>query len=298
MEIGIFSRTYEETSYEDVLRRMTADGIFHTQLNLVSTGLPSLPEEAGEEQILRIRDLHERYHVTVDALSGTFNMIDPDPDRRQRGIRQFALQCRIAKLLEAPIVTLCTGSRHPADKWTWHEGNLSGEAWADLIRTTEAILPFAEENGLSLGVEPEINNIICSAERARRYLDEMGSPAIGIIMDAANLFHPGEEGQMRQVIDNAFDLLERDIILAHAKDFIPVGADGHPADTCLTPDRAGQSCLAARFQMCGPGQGILDFDHVIGRLRACGYKGTLIMHGMGAVDAVRCRRYLEEKVSL
>ena len=215
MEIGIFSRTYGEPSYEDVLRRMTSDGIFHTQLNLVSTGLPSLPEEADEEQILRIRELHNRYHVTVDALSGTFNMIDPDPERRKRGIRQFALQCRIARQLEAPIVTLCTGSRHPADKWTWHEDNLSEEAWTDLIRTTEAILPFAEENGLSLGVEPEINNIICSAERARRYLDEMGSPAIGIIMDAANLFHPGEERQMRQIIDNAFELLERDIILAH-----------------------------------------------------------------------------------
>ena len=68
MEIGIFSRTYGEPSYEDVLKRMTSDGIFHTQLNLVSTGLPSLPEEADEEQILRIRELCLLHLVNVSAL--------------------------------------------------------------------------------------------------------------------------------------------------------------------------------------------------------------------------------------
>ena len=273
MEIGIFSRTYEKASLEEVLQQMTEDGIFHSQLNLASAGLPSLPEEVEEERIEEIRALHERYHVTVDALSGTFNMIDPDPEARRRKISQFALQCRIARRLGAPMVTLCTGSRHPKDRWAWHEDNLSDAAWADLLRTTEAILPCAEENDVRLGVEPEVNNIICSARMARRYLDEMKSDRIGIIMDAANLFHPGEEAQMQEMIDSAFDLLGEDITLAHAKDFMPA----------VTVNR-----------MCGPGQGIMDFPTVIARLRVCGYEGPLIMHGMGAEDAAGCAGYLRD----
>ena len=50
-EIGIFSRTYEIGDLEETYRRMTANGITHTQFNLSNAGLPSLPEHVAETKL-------------------------------------------------------------------------------------------------------------------------------------------------------------------------------------------------------------------------------------------------------
>ena len=258
MEIGIFSRTYAHMSLEAVFREMDRQGIHHTQFNLSSAGLPTLPERVDEEALLTIPDLAKQYGITLDALSGTFNMIDPDEDARARGCRQFETQCRIARLLEIPIVTLCTGSRHPKDKWAWHEDNLTEAAWSDLMRSTEIILRYAEDNGITLGVETEASNIICTPEKARRYLDDVGSPNLKIIMDGANLFRPEQVPRMAEILEEAFDALGKDIVLAHAKDF----------------------SLEGSLSFVAAGEGELDFPRYIRLLKQCGYHGPLELHGL------------------
>lgn len=258
MEIGIFSRTYEHMPLEAIFQEMVSQGIRHTQFNLSSAGMDTLPEIMDEGKLTGIRELADRYGITMDALSGTFNMIDPDEGRREQGCRQFETQCRIARFLGIPIVTLCTGSRHPTDKWTWHPDNLTESAWSDLMRSTERVLHSAQDNGITLGVETEASNIICTPEKARRYLDAVGSPNLKIIMDGANLFHKEEVLRMEQVLREAFDALGRDIVLAHAKDFSPTD---------------GITFVAA-------GEGKLDFPLYIHLLKASGYKGSLILHGL------------------
>ena len=52
-------------------------------------------------------------------------------------------------------------------------------------------LQIADEHRVTLGVEPEVSNVVDSARKARRLLDEMQSPRLKIIMDVANLFHAG-----------------------------------------------------------------------------------------------------------
>lgn len=258
MEIGIFSRTYEHMPLEAVFREMDRQGIHHTQFNLSSAGLPTLPESVNEEALLAIPALAKKYGITLDALSGTFNMIDPDEDARSRGCRQFETQCRIARLLEIPIVTLCTGSKHPKDKWAWHEDNRKEAAWSDLMRSTEKILTFAQDNGITLGVETEASNIICSPEKARRYLDDVGSPNLKIIMDGANLFRPEQVPRMAEILEEAFDALGKDIVLAHAKDF----------------------SLRGDISFVAAGEGELDFPLYIRLLKRWGYNGPLELHGL------------------
>ena len=137
MEIGIFSRTYENMPLEAVFREMDRQGIHHTQFNLSSAGMATLPESIDEEKLLTVRELAREYGITLDALSGTFNMIDPDEEAREKGCRQFEIQCRIAEMLDIPIVTLCTGSKNPDSKWKWHDDNLKESAWNDLLRSAD-----------------------------------------------------------------------------------------------------------------------------------------------------------------
>lgn len=258
MEIGIFSRTYEYPSLEEVFQKMTSQGIYHTQFNLISAGMETLPDYVDDRKLELIKTLADQYGVNLTAVSATFNMIDPDENARKDGIRRFEIVCRYARQLGIPIVTLCTGSKNPRSKWEWHPDNDLPSSWKDLMVTTEMILKSAEDNDVVLGVEPEASNIIHSPEIARKYLDAVGSKRLKIIMDGANLFRPNQIVRMQETLREAFDYLGKDIVLAHAKDLAK---------------NDGIAFVAA-------GEGILDFAYYIRLLKESGYQGPLIMHGL------------------
>ena len=271
MQIGVFSRTYELPDLEETYRRMRSHGLSHTQFNLSNAGLPTLPTHVTDEAIEHIRTLTAAYGITLDALTGTFNMIDPDENAREQGCRQFAEQCRIARELGIPIVSLCTGSKNPESKWKWHDDNLKDASWADLMRSTERVLKCAEDNHIILGVETEASNIINTAQRARKYLDTVGSPSLKIIMDGANLFRPEQVHNMQNVLIEAFALLGKDIVLAHAKDIA--------LDQSIAFTAAGQGCL--------------DYGTYLRLLKQTKYDGPLIMHSLSEQQIPDSKRFLE-----
>ena len=112
--------------------------------------------------------------------------------------------------------------------------------------------------------------MICTAQRARDYLDSFASPHLKIIMDGANLFHDGET-DCAKVLENAFDLLGGDIVSAHAKDI-----------------RFG-----VKTDFPAAGQGDLDFRHYLRLLMKSGYKGSLLMHGLSEEQVPSSRAFLE-----
>lgn len=271
MYLGVFSKTYNARNLEEVCRGMRLDGLLWTQFNLQSAGLESLPQAVSDENLQLIQDTFARYSIRPVALSGTFNMIDPDEDARKNACAQFSLQCRIARELGIPIVTLCTGSRHPQSKWKWHEENHSAAAWSALMRSTETILKYAQINGVCLGVEPEVNNIICSPEKAREYLDAVGSERLRIVMDGANLFRVEQLAKMRETLQEAFVLLGRDIVLAHAKD--------------ITYKKG--------MEFVAPGKGVLDYKTYFALLKQYSYKGPVIMHGLSEQQVPQSAQFLQ-----
>ena len=76
---------------------------------------------------------------------------------------------------------------------------------------------------MTLGIEPEHNNVIASADRARRLLDELGDDHLKIILDPANLLTPATAARQRQILSEAFEVLAPDVVVLHAKDFSEEG---------------------------------------------------------------------------
>jgi sugar phosphate isomerase/epimerase len=74
--------------------------------------------------------------------------------------------------------------------WKCHPGNNSKEAWRDMVQSIECGLIAAEKNGLLLAIEPEKENVVNSASRARHLLDELQNPRLRIVIDPANLIGP------------------------------------------------------------------------------------------------------------
>jgi len=105
-------------------------------------------------------------------------------------------------------------------------------------------------------------------------LDELRSPRLRIVLDAANLFLPGELARMDEVLEEAFDLLGGDLVLAHAKELAADGATGTLA----------------------PGDGVLDWDRYLFLLKSSGYAGPVILHGFAESEAMRSVTFLRERL--
>ncbi len=178
------------------------------------------------------------------ACSGTVNLAHPDPAQRAAGLAWLLELIATAPALGTPVVTLCTGTRDPDDMWRGHRDNETPAAWADMRESIDAAVAAAEAAGITLGVEPELGNIVRDAVAARRLLDEVASPALKVVMDAANL-EPGAD-----VLRSSFALLGGDIVLAHAKDV--GGAVDYPLYLSLLRDSASTArwcCTACRAEV-------------------------------------------------
>jgi sugar phosphate isomerase/epimerase len=274
VELGIFSRTYAPIGVDGIFSRIAQDGFQAIQFNFSSAGLPSLPKDWPEETIRDVMASATRSGLTICALSGTYNMAHPDVTRRQADRVGFANVVRAARFMRVPLVTLCTGSRDATNMWSAHADNGSPEAWATLRGELDFALDLAERHGVALGVEPEHGNVVANARVARRLLDEINSPRLGIVLDAANLLPPEGQGRQHEVVAEAVSLLGADLALVHTKDVGPTG-----------------EAVAA-------GRGVVDFHHLLKAIMSTGYRGPLVSHNFPEQDAPSVsgflRRVLEE----
>jgi sugar phosphate isomerase/epimerase len=220
-------------------------------------GLDVLGDSFSSELAKSIREGFEERKLTMAAVDGTFNMVHPDVAHRSKGLGHLRRVIESCSELGTSVVTLCTGSRDDI-MWTRHADNDGPEAWKDLVASMKEAARVAEGNDVSLAFEPEVNNVVNSAQKARRLIDEVGSVHVKVLMDPANIFEKGELPHMSEKLDEAFALVSEDIALAHAKDLDHDGEAGH---------------LAA-------GRGRMDYSRYLSLLQRSGFEGAVVLHQM------------------
>jgi len=272
MRLGIFARTFSRPTVEGVFDAVREHQLDCIQFNMACAGLPTLPDDIASSLAIRIHEASMSRGTEIAAVSGTYNMAHPDPEVRQAGLRRLRTLASACHGMGTSVITLCTGTRDPENMWRWHPENVSSQAWSDLLSSMEAALRIAEEEQVTLAIEPERANVVNTAAKGHALLAAMQSSRLKVVIDPANLIVPGDEHQMSQVLDEAFDLLGEYIVIAHAKDR---GAD----DT---------------FHAAGGG--ILDYDHYVRLLRAAAFDGPFILHGLteGQIDAAL--QFLRDKL--
>lgn len=272
MKLGIFAKTFEGTQPGPVLKAVAGAGFVCAQYNMACSGLASMPDAIDEGQARAIAGAAHKAGIEIAAVSGTYNMIHPDRAVREAGHRRLAVLAQRSHAMSTRLITLCTGTRDPFDQWKEHPDNGTPEAWRDLLEAMETAIGIAERYDVDLGIEPELANVINSAQKARRLIDEMQSRRIRIVLDPANLFETATLDEQRTTISAAIDLLADRIVMAHAKDRNPDGS------------------------FATAGKGVLDYSHYLGCLKAIGFTGSLITHGLAAKEAEDVSRFLSEKL--
>jgi sugar phosphate isomerase/epimerase len=262
VRLGIAAKTFARSSAEEAFDAIAGHGLAATQLNLAD---PALAPRVGAAARSR--------GVEIAAVSGTFNMAHPDERQRAAGLRRLDLLASSCRDLGTAVITLCTGTRDADDMWRRHPANATAEAWEDMRATVVRAVEIADRHGVTLAIEPERANVIDGPAAARRLLDELRSPRLRIVIDAANLFDADEPAlrlaRSRHVLTHAVELLGDDIVLAHAKD---VRDDG---------------------VFVAAGRGGVDWELYVRLLDEAGFDGALILHGLAesevAGSVARCR---------
>jgi sugar phosphate isomerase/epimerase len=263
MQLGIFAKTFPRPTLGESLDAAASSGVDAIQFNLALTGGPSLPQDISPELAAEVHAATAERGLDIAAVSGTYNMAHPDAGIRADGRRRLATLISAAAGLGTSVVTVCTGSRDPDDMWRHHPDNASPDAWADMVTSLAQALEIAESAGVTLGIEPEHNNVVDSAASARRLLDDLGSANVKIVLDAANLIVPGELDRQHRTLREAVDLLGNDLVLAHAKDVQPDG------------------------RVVAAGRGALDYRLYVELLDEAGFHGALVLHGLEEEEVPR-----------
>jgi sugar phosphate isomerase/epimerase len=268
MRLGIFAKTFAGSDPGTVLAASKAAGFACVQYNMACSGLAAMPDALSVQDVAAVSAARGASGVAIAAVSGTYNMIHPDPAMRAKGLARLEVLLRHAAAMGTGMVTLCTGTRDATDQWRHHPDNGSAEAWRDLVAEMGKACALAEPLGIKLGIEPELANVVDTAPRARLLLDTLQSPALGIVLDPANLFEVATLAEQRDLLSRSVDLLADRIAMAHAKD----------------RDASGGFATA--------GKGVVDFPHFLGALKAAGFNGDLVTHGLAANEAAGVARYL------
>ncbi len=266
MKVGIMTNHFVRQSLDETLDAIISHDIFHVQFNLASAHMKGSLDHEIDLVGNQVSQQITKRNMSISALSGEINMVHPDLVLRQAEITHLQKLISSCKNFGTSIIATCTGSRSTESMWKYHPENETEEAWQVLITTLEKLLPVAEKHGVILAFEPEVNNVANTISKSLRLIEEMKSPNLKIVMDAANIFGKGELPQMSEILDQAFELLGDHIALAHAKDLDRDGDAGH---------------LAA-------GTGLLDYDRYVSLLCSLPFDVPVILHGLNEDQVDGC----------
>jgi sugar phosphate isomerase/epimerase len=272
MQLGVLLGTFGRGTIEERLDAVKACGLDCVQVSLDCAGVSLMPDQIPAGLASRIRREAAARGISIASVQGTFNMSHPDAEERRAGLRRLRVLAQECAAMGVSKIHLCTGTRDRDNMWRRHADNDSAAAWRDMAACVRQAADIARQADVVLAFEPEVNNVVDSARKARQLLDEIGSPHLKVTMDAANLFHAGELPRMREILDEAFALVGKDIVLAHAKDLDHDGDAGH---------------LAA-------GQGKLDYVRYLALLHRAGFTGPLLLHGLSEAQVPGCVAFLRE----
>jgi sugar phosphate isomerase/epimerase len=314
MQLGIFAKTFPRPTLEETLDAVADRGLTELQFNMSCAGLTTLPERIDEDFCVWIARSIKQRGMSMAAISGTFNLCDPDTFRLQDNLNRLEVLAAACRWLDTRIVTLCTGTLDPEDMWRWHPENVRRGTWETLIQSMREAVRIADRREVTLAFEPEINNVVNSVSKARRLLDEIDSRWLKVVIDPANLVRRGEFHRKGEILEEAFDWLGSDIVLAHAKDptFDSSADESTAGKEFLEGDWSGirflqrEMSLAQRLQTDQTAvfrralrkifYTYRFYRQYLGLLMRIGYTGAIVMHGLAEADVPQSASFLRKMI--
>ena len=98
-------------------------------------------------------------------------------------------------------------------------GTYTETCYQRLLKSMREIVAAAEKLGVIVGVEGVATHTIYSPEMMQRFLDDINSPNVEVILDPVNLLDRNNYKEQEEVIAKAFRYYGDKISVMHIKDF-------------------------------------------------------------------------------
>ncbi|HSA01353.1 MAG TPA: TIM barrel protein, partial [Candidatus Paceibacterota bacterium] len=167
LQIGILLGTFVRPTLRERLDTAKSRGLECVQVSMDCAGLSEMPDQISSDLVDRIRSDAASSGITIAAVQGTFNMAHPDADHRQTGLRRLRVIAEACPRMGASMIHICSGTRSRESMWRRHPDNNSPAAWLDMAACMREAAEIARQSGTLLAFEPEVNNVVDSAQKAR-----------------------------------------------------------------------------------------------------------------------------------
>ncbi len=156
--------------------------------------------------------------LDVAVLGCYLNLAEKDEALYPGIVAKYIAHLRFQRWLGAGMIGTETG--HLSPEMLERNDPAELDAVADFyIERLRPVVKSAEKLGAVLAVEPVWNHSIRNARCARRMLDRIASPNLGIIFDPVNLVDVRHTDQGDDRVQEAIDLLGDDVLMVHLKDW-------------------------------------------------------------------------------
>ncbi|TIM18219.1 MAG: sugar phosphate isomerase/epimerase, partial [Mesorhizobium sp.] len=99
IQLGIFAKTFDRKTSAKLADAIALAGYECTQFNMTSIALETLPKEADHARLNAVKCDFEASRVAIPAISGTYNMIAPDPKVVEQGRLGFRVLAEASTVL-------------------------------------------------------------------------------------------------------------------------------------------------------------------------------------------------------
>lgn len=248
-------------------------GFRATQLAFAKAFPPPAQQYMTAKALASIRDAFAARGIALPVMGCYVSASDRDPDALHAAIARFTDALTASVTLGAG----CVGTE--TTHFTFDESEREA-AFARLVSFTRAVTSHAEACGAVVGIEPVALHTLNTPELTARLLREVHSPQLRVILDVANLVTPqttSPEAQ-RELLDRCLSCFGDRICVLHVKDGA-FNADGVWENRPL-------------------GQGVMDWAHLLPRLRAhddslCALREG-VFPGMAREECAAMRRWIGE----
>ncbi len=219
MQLGIRLHDTKKLSFEGRIADVRDLGFKcgHLALGKVIDEFSTKDEALTPGLAMYIKNVFAKNNVDIAVLGCYLNLADPNEEQLKKTMHRYMAHIRFASWLGCGVVGTETGC--PNETYSYVPECHNEESLQLFIRNLRPVVEYAEKMGVVVAIEPVAKHIVNTSARARRVLDEIGSPNLQIILDPVNLLAGWNYQDAKAIVDEAIELLGEDVAMVHIKDY-------------------------------------------------------------------------------
>lgn len=269
IRLGVRAHDYGKDDPEHLFQRIHGDGFSSVQLALKKAvaGVDRF-SDITPDLLDRVDAAAKKQQIHIAVLGSYIEPALVDDPLRRRELTEFLGGIPMAGRLGAD----CIGTE--TTRMSLQPQATRKEATDALFRSLESMMSAAEENRVTVAIEPVASHTINTPERAAYVLKTIASPRLKVIFDPVNLLTPENLSAQDDLWKRFFQLLGDKIAAVHMKG-VRVDAGGKLAG-------------------CGFSESLVDYRFLFGELRKLPYDFCVLREEIDPENAGEDLRFLQD----